>query len=418
MFDIKNMNTFRKFFIFVSCFFICSYSNAFDSGSAWDELVTTLRSDYAYLDRVNGEFENLTPHFQAKALATNSEKEFIDVAQSFLRNLRDPHLNLGPLDNDDYIVYPTGSDIYAEIKRNSVLIVDVKSGSDAFKKGLRPGMTVEGIDGLAINEAIEAVAGISVDDLSLTQKNYAVNIALGGKRYHSRTLTVKSDKGERIYSLAPSYDSINKLNDGPAVSFRDIDGIGYIRFNNSLGNNASVMEFRNAINALGQSRAFIIDLRNTPSGGNTGVAEPILSHFTDTEKVYQCYRTQTSGHSYSEAKLQRASVTPQEPLIDKPFIVLSGHWTGSMGEGMTIGLDALGARAVVGAPMADLLGGIKRVDLEKSGAWLELGFERLYHVNGGYREDFIPSVLLDAADTNEKGKDPALLSALDMLSRG
>lgn len=411
------MNKFYKLllFIFLSG---CAQNNKFDSDSAWNELITTLRSDYAYMDRVDEEFNSLTASFRPKALATTTKKEFINVAQSFLRNFRDPHLNLGPYDNDDFIVYPTGSDIYAEIQADLAMIVDIKSDSAAFEQGLRPGMTIKGIDDSSVDEVIEAVTGMPVEKLSLAQKNYAVNIALGGKRYQSRTLTVASENGERSYSLAPSYDSVNKLKDGPAVSFRDIDGIGYIRFNNALGNKASVTEFDNAIKSLAQSQALIIDLRNTPSGGNTGVAEPILAHFTDTERAYQRYRTQTTGHTYNDAALQQAIVSPRAPFIEKPFVVLAGRWTGSMGEGMTIGLDALGAKAVIGAPMADLLGGIKRVELSTSDAWLELGFERLYHVNGIYREDFVPDTLLKSADIDERGSDQALLAAVDMLTKG
>ncbi|SHF26718.1 carboxyl-terminal processing protease [Microbulbifer donghaiensis] len=411
------MNSIYKliFFIFLVG---CSHSNKFDANSAWDELITTLRSEYAYIDRVNEDFDSVISNFHSKALATTSKEEFIDVAQSLLRNFRDPHLNLGPYDNDDFIVYPTGSDIYAEIQASSVVIVDIKSDSAAFEQGLRPGMTIKGVDGSTIDEAIEAVTGMPIERLSLAQKNYALNIALGGKRYQSRTLAVVNEDGEHSYSLAPSYDSINRLKDGPAVSFRDIGGVGYIRFNNALGNNTSVDEFGNAISSLEQSQALIIDLRNTPSGGNTGVAEPILGHFTEAKRTYQRYRTQTPGRSYSEATLQQATVSPQSPLINKPFVVLAGRWTGSMGEGMTIGLDALGAKAVIGAPMADLLGGIKRIELNVSGAWLELGFERLYHVNGSYREDFIPDMPLNSADIDEQGRDQALLVALDVLTKG
>ncbi|WIO74679.1 S41 family peptidase [Porticoccaceae bacterium LTM1] len=411
------MNSTHKLLILTFCLLGSACSNAFDSGRAWEELITTLKSDYAYLDRLNSEFDSLDSQFRTKALATTSKQEFIDVSQSFLRNFRDPHLNLGPMDKDDYIVYPTGSDIYAEVNGNTALVVDIKSGSDAFNNGLRTGMTIKEIDGLNIHEAIEIVTGLSIEKLSLAQKNYALNIALGGKRYQQRSLITATDEGQNHYSLAASYDSINKLNDGPAISFKDINGIGYIRFNNSLGNLETVTEFEEAIQALKKSRAFILDLRNTPSGGNTGVAEPILGYFTDTEKVYQCYQTQTPGHSYTEATLQKAIAKPQAFYIDKPFVVLAGRWTGSMGEGMTIGLDALGAKAVIGSPMADLLGGIKKVELKQSGAWLELRFERLYHINGSFREDFIPDTLLDAADTNTQGKDPALMTAIEILNK-
>jgi len=390
----------------------CSNNDTFDPDLAWNELISTIKSDYAYLDKVDGDFKNLTNLFYSKALATKTAKEFIDVSQSFLRNLQDPHLSLSPFDNDDYIVYPTGSDIYAEVKDEKIYVIDVKANSSAYEQGIRSGMLVRSIDGLVFHTIIEAVTGLSADILSQDQQAYAINIALGGKRYQSRTLTASTDEEIRTYNLEPSYTSINQLDNGPKVTYKVINNIGYIRFNNSLGDDASVTEFRNAIKALAQTNGLIIDLRNTPSGGNTGVAEPILGHFTKIKRVYQLYKTQKSGHHYSEEPYQKATVVPQSPFIDKPFVVLAGRWTGSMGEGMTIGLDTLGARAILGAPMADLLGGIKQIELVESNATLALGFERLYHVDGRFREDFEPTILLKTADTDEKGIDIALLKAL------
>jgi len=403
--------------ILLSLVILPSYSkdDAFDSKLAWNEIVSTLQSDYAYIDKVDSDFKNLTNLFHSKALETKSSKEFIDVSQAFLRNLQDPHLNISPLDYDDYIVYPTGSDIYAEINDKEIYVVDVKANSSAYEQGIRSGMLVKSIDGLSIKSAIEAVTGLSQDKLSQDQQGYAINIALGGKRYQSRAVTVSTVEGLKTYNLDPSYDSINKFKNGPKVTHKEINGIGYIRFNNALGDNASIIEFKNAIKALEQTNGLIIDLRNTPSGGNTSVAEPILGHFTKAEAVYQLYKTQKTGHHYSNASFEKATVLPQTPFIDKPFVVLAGRWTGSLGEGMTIGLDALGAKAILGAPMADLLGGIKQIQLSESGATLSLGFERLYHVDGRFREDFEPTILLKSADTDEKGKDITFLRALAVL---
>jgi carboxyl-terminal processing protease len=394
-----------------------SYGGQFDSQRAWEELVMIVKSDYAYKDRVKNDLEIVFSNFKPAALKAQSEKEFVDLGQALLRNLRDPHLNIGPLDEDDYSVYPTGSDIYAQIQGEFATVIDVKAGAEAFSQGIRPGMQITKIDGLTIPAAIEAVSGVPMSQLSQQQQNYGINIALGGKRYQARSLSVTTNDAALTYELAPSYNSINKLKDGPKVEYQNLDGIGYIRFNNALGDRESVSEFQHALQALLATKALIVDLRNTPSGGNTGVAEPILGHFSKTEKVYQRYQVQGSGGHYADAPLKDAKVTPQRPQVDKPFVVLAGRWTGSMGEGMTIGLDALGAKAIIGAPMADLLGGIKRIELKESGAWIELGFERMFHVDGRFREDVEPTVLLKAADTDAQGNDSALAAAIALLTQ-
>ena len=398
--------------------FSCS-DTSFNAKNAWHELTNSLQNNYAYLDRATSQhanFNELQQHFKQKALKTASHAEFIDISQQYLRTFRDPHLNIGPMDENDYIVYPTGADIYAERDGQVVKVLDVKADSAAHQQGIRPDMLINQIDGLSIEEAIESVVGVPSTQLTTAQQNYAINIALGGKRYQTRELEISKNNQNSTIKLAASYDSINQLNNQPTIRFSKINDLGYIRFNNSLGNNKTIDDFRQALAALNNSEGLIIDLRNTPSGGNTGVAEPILGHFVNQSTSYQHYRVQANNTPYNQAELQVAKVTPQQPFVDKPVVVLAGRWTGSMGEGMTIGLDALGAKATIGAPMADLLGGIKRVELAESGGWLELGHERLYHINGSFREDFAPKVQVTSADIDAQGRDIVLAQAIATLS--
>lgn len=72
-----------------------------------------------------------------------------------------------------------------------------------------------------------------------------------------------------------------------------------------------------------------------------------------------------------------------------PVTVRVGRWTGSMGEGLAVGFDAIGAR-VEGDPMAGLLGAIYDYKLEKSGMVIKFPVERLSHVDGTPRERFVP----------------------------
>ena len=72
-----------------------------------------------------------------------------------------------------------------------------------------------------------------------------------------------------------------------------------------------------------------------------------------------------------------------------PVSVRVGRWTGSMGEGLAVGLDAIGAE-VVGGPMAGLLGAIYDHRLANSGLVIKLPTERLSAVDGTPREAFRP----------------------------
>jgi len=64
-------------------------------------------------------------------------------------------------------------------------------------------------------------------------------------------------------------------------------GIGYVRFNDSLGDSATVAAFDCALEALRDTNGLIIDLRDTPGGGNSSVARGVLGRFVEREQAYQ-----------------------------------------------------------------------------------------------------------------------------------
>jgi carboxyl-terminal processing protease len=96
-------------------------------------------------------------------------------------------------------------------------------------------------------------------------------------------------------------------------------------------------------------------------------------------------------------------------------VVLVGHWTGSMGEGLAIGFDATRTGTVVGTAMAGLLGATDHVVLPHTGIGMNLPTERLYHVDGRPRESFQPAVLVDVARAGPPA-DPFIQAALRWLA--
>jgi carboxyl-terminal processing protease len=74
---------------------------------------------------------------------------------------------------------------------------------------------------------------------------------------------------------------------------------------------------------------------------------------------------------------------------DGDVTVRVGRWTGSMGEGLAIGMQALGAK-LEGNEMAGLLGAIYDLRLE-AGLLFKIPVERLESVGGTPRENVVIS---------------------------
>ena len=389
----------------------------FDGHLAWQEFEQMMVDNYAYLDTEQVDSEALFKHYKPHAQQAKNKAEFNNILKVVVRFFIDPHLNIGPLNSHDYSVTPTGSDIWAMRSGHHYIIEDIKVGSSAAKSGLKVGQVITAIDGYSTSQVIQRVFADTQFPLSEKHQLWAINIALGGLRNAVRVIDVQEEGVGQVLSfkLAASYEAINALKKEPVITARAINGVGYIRLNNGLGNEQTAQNFKTELSKLLDTKGLIIDLRNTPSGGNTGVAEPILGHFVKVNTPYQAYQIQQAGQPYVLSEMQFATADPKAPYYSKPFVVLAGRWTGSMGEGMVIGLDALGAKAVIGAPMADLLGGINRFELSHSDSSIDIGFERLFHLNGSYREDFLPDVLVLPADTAQDGDDPALKKALELL---
>ncbi len=135
----------------------------------------------------------------------------------------------------------------------------------------------------------------------------------------------------------------------------------------------------------------ILDLTDTPSGGNTTVARAILGWFVTKPRFYQVHRLPAEERATGIPRQWVEQVLPRAGKLHRgPVTVRVGRWTGSMGEGLAIGFAALGAR-VEGERMAGLLGAIYDHRLERSGQILKLPTERLSAVDGTPRERFVPT---------------------------
>jgi C-terminal processing protease CtpA/Prc len=165
-----------------------------------------------------------------------------------------------------------------------------------------------------------------------------------------------------------------------------------------------------------QTKSLIIDLRETPSGGNTSVARALLGRFITKEHFYQKHELYAEEKSTGVKRSWVEIVSPRGRTYTQPLIVLADHWTGSVAEGITIAFDGMKRAKVVGTQMARLNGAVDGFDLPNSKIGVNIATERLFHVNGTPREFFNPAVTVDVSK-QKTGVDVILNTAINSLKK-
>jgi len=393
--------------------------SGFDAAQAWAELEYALREKYAYIERDDIDVDAQMERSKAVAMETQDAVEFRKIAHQTALTFMDPHLIIGPFTPEDYSIVMTAADLDVRFEAGKLIVADARANWPAFDAGIRSGDEISRLGGLNPIEAAKLPFGSVLPNPTAAQLDYGATLAVNGMRGFARALTVRNSDGARELELPSATQFARKLPDRSQVDHRRIgpgDSVGVIRINNALGDNATIQAFDRAMEALQGVEVMVLDMRDTPSGGNTEVARSIIGHFTNAVRPYQVHRIPAFEREFTVPREFVERVYPRAPYFDGPVYVLHGRWTGSMGEGIVIGMDAAAPNAItVGSNMGDLLGGLWNYNLEISGARIDLGGEALLHVDGTPREDYVADIVVSPADTDVMGQDPAIAAVLRQL---
>jgi carboxyl-terminal processing protease len=269
-------------------------------------------------------------------------------------------------------------------------------------------MEVISVNNVPIEEKMHPFNARSLKQADGEARDYALRVALAGTHDTKRQLRLRWNGAEKDYSP----------DDFPQVTYQgDIETkekwkVGYLRINNSLGDNDLIPLFDSALNALRHTKAMILDLRETPSGGNTTVARAIIGRFITQAGYYQQHELTAEQRQYGIKRSWSEIVSPRAPVYSKPLVILVNHWTGSVAEGITIGFDALKRARIIGPGMAGLNGAIYSYTMPNSGIGFSFPVEKLLHMNGTPRENFKPSTIVAPV----AGKDAVLEKAFELLT--
>ena len=348
-----------------------------------------INDKYAYPERLPCGRYTLTPTLRAEAERIESKRDLVRYLERALALLADHHAITGASRADSWAVFPSYGDIWIEPGQSGYVVEQVREGSPAARAGVWAGDRLLAIDGVPAADAVRAFWADLGTSGGGERDGYAARVLAAGKRDRDRTLTFQSGTAPRRTLTLPSLYA-REAEDRPPLSSAEEKGALVIRIHDSLGDSGTIASFDRAMAAARPGQRVVIDLTDTPSGGNTIIARAMLGWFVKAPRFYQVHSLPAEQRETGIARQWAEQVLPRAGKYHKgPVTVRVGRWTGSMGEGLAIGFEALGAR-VEGSRMAGLLGAIYDHRLPHSELIVKIPTERLYAVDGTPREAFVP----------------------------
>lgn len=400
------------------CIFFCATAHAQDFSQAARQSDFKVFCDrfpqyYAWTDRPAKPWLTWGTRYAPAVDGATTPTEYAAVIEAALDELHDFHAEVRSPNPHRWLPVPTFADIWAQFEDGEAVVTAVRRGSDARRAGVAVGDTIVQIGGEPLESRIAERLTPAVDNHDPKAREWALLSLLTGRADEARSITLRSSDGRtRTVNLA-----INRQFDrppGPLIASVLPGNLGLIRFNNSLGDQATVGAFDAALVKLRSTRGLIIDLRDVPSGGDSSVALGIMGRFAMRMLPYQHHRIPHYGQTDVERNWVEL-VAPRGPFpYTAPVVVLVDHWTGSMGEGLAVGFDAMHRALVLGTPMAGLAGAVSDFVLPKTGIDIAIATEQIYTVGGTPRQDRKPPILITETNT---AKDEILLRGETELRR-
>ena len=383
----------------------------------FDFLWSTIKEDYCYWDKKATDWNKVKDHYAPAFDTVTSTGSFILMMERVFNEFYDHHASLSSNTQVSQRLVPSGTDIWAEYVNNKPLIVEVRQGFGAASVGLKAGMEIISLNDVPIEIAVQKYLPVSLSRNDPEARNYALRIVMAGLFTDDRKIVVKDNGVLKTFYPDRPVALLKEHKYKSNIESRILsDKIGYIRINNRLWDNDLITQFDSVLNSLWNSSALILDLRETPSGGNTTVARAILGSFINKEGFYQKHELTAEERTYGVKRSWMELVTPREKIYKKRLIILVNHWTGSVGEGITIGFDGLKRATIIGTTMARLNGAIYSYQMPETKIGFSFPVEKLFHVNGKPRENFVPAIVVDLAK-QKVGEDAILARALAELKK-
>lgn len=352
-------------------------------------LDASIQESYAYPEKLPGGILPQSEKLDEKRTAVRDANSLLRYAEDRMLSLTDHHAITGSSFKNSWAVIPTYTDLWI-INRDGRFVVDaVREGSPAAHAGIEPGNVLVAVDRVDTTSAVRAFwseLGLAVTP---SRADFSARVLVAGRRDRDRHLSIADTTGKVRQLTLPSFYSVAPERRHP-LTISSVGKRNIIRFNNSLGDDAAIAAFDEAMQRIPLNYEVVLDLRDTPSGGNTTIARAVMGWFTNKPHGYQVHNRPAEERATGIARQWIEQVLPRRGKFQKRLpTIWVGRWTGSMGEGLAIGFASMGA-AVRGGPMAGLNGSVEDIRIGDTDMSVKLPTERLMTTGYQPREGFQP----------------------------
>ena len=377
---------------------------------ALDEMITDLQQNYIYLKDKKVDLNCIKTNYTSKIDAIKTDDDLVLFFEYLLDEFYDSHLILNTNRKSSFRLY---APIHTTSQNEKTIISSVWQTQIANLNENIIGAEVLKFNGKKLSLLIDQFPTSCSDKNNEEVRTWIGNKILSGRYYEPRNLELKLQNGNL---LNINLDSLKIKTHKTLLSTSQINNIGIIQINNSLGNSELISAFDKTLDSLMNTKGLIIDLRNTVDGGDSYIARGIMGRFINEEKPYQKH---WAVEDYSNHPPIIRSwieyVSPRGIQYKKPVVILIGKWTGSMGEGLAIGFEGMGRAEIVGTEMEQLAGAMNGFGFKNLNFGYRISTEKLFHINGTPREKYIPTHYVVPVSIS---KDEILEKGIEIINNG
>jgi carboxyl-terminal processing protease len=401
----------------LACLLPASAPAAFDEERVrvFDDVWELVRERY-YDPQLRGvDWERLGERLRPEAARARDEAEFYAVLRRLLGSLRDPHTRVFPPgESPDWRVqrFVTVGLSVRELE-GAVVVVSVARGSEAARRGIKPGDAVVSVDG----ERAEALVARRLAELGgdVWARPLAVTRLFDGPRDTQVNVVFRRESGARERRARLPRQVFARL---PEFTLRRASGGVYVARFNIFTDEVAARFVRALREEGGDVRGLVIDLRDN-GGGETEAMTDIASTLLPAGAPLGRF-TGRDGLSLVEPRTRASFLSAAEaPLsFGGPVVLLAGPRTASAAEVFAAALREAGRARVFGEVTCGCVLGIRRRHTLPDGGVLDIS-EMDYRTAGGTRLEgsgLAPDE--PAAPTRaelRKGEDGALKRAVEWL---